>query len=147
MAYKKILLALDFAADNQLIIDKAKEAIEQNDAELLLVHVNEPMAGAYDTGPMGGWSQQVAQLEAELREHSKAKMTALSTDLNVPEEKCFIRDGRASTEIKRLAEEQAVDLIVVGTHGQYGLMLLLGSTANGVLHGVSCDVLVVRAPS
>jgi len=33
---------------------------------------------------------------------------------------------------------------VVGSHGRHGLALLLGSTANGVLHGASCDVLAVR---
>ncbi len=36
------------------------------------------------------------------------------------------------------------DLIVLGTHGRHGLGLILGSTANGVLHGASCDVLAVR---
>jgi universal stress protein A len=35
-------------------------------------------------------------------------------------------------------------LIVIGTHGQKGLQLLLGSTANAVLHGAGCDVLAVR---
>ncbi|MEO1899758.1 MAG: universal stress protein, partial [Methylococcales bacterium] len=36
------------------------------------------------------------------------------------------------------------DLIVVGSHGRHGLALLLGSTANGVLHHAVCDVLAVR---
>ena len=39
------------------------------------------------------------------------------------------------------------DLIVVGSHGRHGLALLLGSTANGVLHGATCDVLAVRVGS
>jgi universal stress protein A len=38
----------------------------------------------------------------------------------------------------------AIDLIVMGTHGQSGLKLLLGSTANSVLHGAGCDILAVR---
>ncbi len=52
--------------------------------------------------------------------------------------------GRPESEIHRIAEEQGADLIVVGSHGRHGLALLLGSTANGVLHGASCDVLAVR---
>ena len=36
------------------------------------------------------------------------------------------------------------DVIVVGSHGKHGLALLLGSTANGVLHGANRDVLAVR---
>ena len=37
-----------------------------------------------------------------------------------------------------------MDLIVLGTHGQKGVQLLLGATANSVLHGSCCDVLAVR---
>lgn len=146
MPYRKILLAVDFAADNDLIVEKAVEVVKQNDAELLLVHINEPMAAAYGVGPMGGWNQQVAQMEADLRRHSKDQLEDLSAKLNVQGKNRFLRDGRAANEIKRLAEDQGVDLIILGTHGQHGLGLLLGSTANAVLHGVSCDVLAVRAP-
>ena len=42
------------------------------------------------------------------------------------------------------AKEHGADLIVVGSHGRHGLALLLGSTANAVLHGAPCDVLAVR---
>ncbi|WP_313899138.1 universal stress protein [Leclercia adecarboxylata] len=44
----------------------------------------------------------------------------------------------------RLAKKQGCDLIVVGSHGRHGLALLLGSTANDILHGAPCDVLAVR---
>lgn len=144
MAYKKVLLAVDFAADNDEIVKKALEASEQNKAELLIIHVNEPMAAAYSSMPMGAWDQQIAQIDADLRKHSEEQLRALSTKLNVTSDNQFVRPGRPAYEIKQLAEEQNVDLIVLGTHGQHGIGLLLGSTASGVVHGVGCDVLVVR---
>ena len=52
--------------------------------------------------------------------------------------------GSPKTEIVRVANEHKVDLIIVGSHGRHGLALLLGSTANGVLHHATCDVLAVR---
>ncbi len=52
--------------------------------------------------------------------------------------------GKPEVEIHAKAEELQSQLIVVGSHGRYGLALLMGSTANGVLHGASCDVLAVR---
>ena len=52
--------------------------------------------------------------------------------------------GSPKTEIVRVANENKVDLIIVGSHGRHGLALLLGSTANGVLHHATCDVLAVR---
>jgi universal stress protein A len=46
--------------------------------------------------------------------------------------------------VHRVAEEQQVDLVVTGSHGRHGLALILGSTANAILHGAKCDVLAVR---
>ena len=42
-------------------------------------------------------------------------------------------------------KDNDVDLIVVGSHGEHGLALLVGSTTSGVLHEAACDVLSVRA--
>lgn len=143
--YKKILLAVDFAGDNVHIVDRAKQVVADHGAELLLIHVNEPVMTAYPAGGMAAMSTQAVALEEELRKVGEDKMKALSSDLGVPESRCFLPYGRASSEIKRVAEEEGVDLIVIGTHGQHGLQLILGSTANAVLHGVTCDVLAVRA--
>ncbi|MEX0618943.1 MAG: universal stress protein, partial [Pseudohongiellaceae bacterium] len=51
--------------------------------------------------------------------------------------------GAPSTEIRNLASEQNADVIVIGSHGHSGWKILLGSTANKVLHGAACDVLTV----
>jgi universal stress protein A len=64
--------------------------------------------------------------------------------LAIPEAQTWLETGSPKQEIIRIAEENAVDLIVVGSHGRHGLALLLGSTANGVLHHANCDVLAVR---
>ncbi|HEY9149438.1 MAG TPA: universal stress protein, partial [Gammaproteobacteria bacterium] len=55
-----------------------------------------------------------------------------------------VLQGNTRGEIQRLAEETKADLIVLGSHGRQGIQRLLGSTANGVLHGAPCDVLAVR---
>jgi len=52
--------------------------------------------------------------------------------------------GAPKQEIVQLAEREQVDLIVVGSHGRHGLSLLLGSTANSVLHYAKCDVMAIR---
>jgi len=56
----------------------------------------------------------------------------------------IVEIGVPKREIVRIAGEQGADLIVIGSHGRHGLQLLLGSTANGVLHLAKCDVLAVR---
>jgi universal stress protein A len=52
--------------------------------------------------------------------------------------------GTPKQEIVRLAEQEGIDLIVVGSHGRHGLSLLLGSTANSILHYAGCDVMTIR---
>jgi len=52
--------------------------------------------------------------------------------------------GQPAQEMHRFANDNNVDLIIVGSHGRHGISLILGSTATGVLHGSQCDVLAVR---
>ncbi|QAX82039.1 hypothetical protein C3B55_00717 [Candidatus Pseudomonas adelgestsugas] len=47
-------------------------------------------------------------------------------------------------EINYFTKEQHCNLIVVGSHGRYGLTLLLGSTTNDVLYDAPCYVLAVK---
>ena len=56
----------------------------------------------------------------------------------------LVRHGHPAEQIHGVAKELGADLIVIGTHGRHGFALLLGSTANAVLHGARCDILAVR---
>jgi nucleotide-binding universal stress UspA family protein len=56
------------------------------------------------------------------------------------------RIGVPANEIVRFAEEEAVDLIVMGTHGWTGFrLLILGSTAENVVRTAKCPVLTVKS--
>tara|TARA_Y100000385_G_scaffold265051_1_gene298977 strand:- start:736 stop:1179 length:444 start_codon:yes stop_codon:yes gene_type:complete len=143
LMYTKILIALDFHADNDEIIKKGLSLADSNDAELFFIHVNEPIAVAYGADGMS-WSDQVVVLETSIRETARKKMAELSEKTGVPASSCITREGKPAREIHDVVKELNIDLIVMGTHGQAGLQLLLGSTANSVLHGATCDVLTVR---
>lgn len=54
--------------------------------------------------------------------------------------------GEPAEEIVRLARDEAVDLIVMGTHGRTGLHhVLLGSVAETVMRTAPCPVFTVKA--
>ena len=54
--------------------------------------------------------------------------------------------GEPGEEILRVAQDEAVDLIVMGTHGRTGLHhVLLGSVAETVMRTASCPVFTVKA--
>ena len=143
MKYKKVLLAVDFFAENVDVIERAKELADLYKAELNIVHVNLPLIMAYG-GEGYGVTGQVAEIELQMRADKKQQLAKLGSELGLTDQQVFLLDGRAATEIHHLCEQQHIDLLVIGTHGQSGISLLLGSTASSVLHGSGCDVLAVR---
>lgn len=138
--YKKVLFATDFDAVGINAAHKAKKIADENKAELLLVHVVEPIP-AYAYPGFAGF----AEVEVSIREQAEKELSALAKKLGVTQTHCFIEFGSTKNEILRVAKEKKADLIITGSHGKHGLALLLGSTANAILHGADCDVLIVRS--
>lgn len=139
-AYKKILLALDLSVESEQLKEKAKSIAEANQAELSLIHVIEPLSFAYG----GDVPVDLSTIQDQLDAHAGQKLENYAKEINYPVAQQLVITGHTETEIHRVADENDVDLIIVGSHGRHGLSLLLGSTANGVLHGAHCDVLAVR---
>lgn len=139
--YRHILLAVDFAKDSEQVVAKAQALSQQHEAHLSLVHVVEyvPMDLASDLV-----LPQEVELEQELSDLATKRLRDLGDRLGVSETDRHLLQGSTRGEILRLAEELDADLLVVGSHGRHGVQLLLGSTANAVLHGAPCDVLAVR---
>ena len=140
--YKHILLAVDFYENSETVTNKAEDLAKKYQAKLSIVHV-------VDSLPItdAGYGTDIPfnmDLTAELIAGAKTRLVKLAEKLGVPEDRLSLEMGSPKTEIIRIAEEKKVDLIVIGSHGRHGLGLLLGSTANGVLHHASCDVLAVR---
>ena len=142
--YQKILVAIDLSSESDVVLEKALLIAEPN-AEIHLVYIQEPMDNVYvGIVPQSAAFSGLGDLEAQLGAELKQKLTALGENFNVPSDQRHILNGSPAHEIHRFARENAIQLIVIGTHGQKGLQLLLGSTANAVLHGAGCDVLSVR---
>lgn len=56
--------------------------------------------------------------------------------------------GKPAEEILQVAEDEGVDLIVMGTHGRTGLRhILLGSVAETMVRTAPCPVFTVKAPA
>lgn len=139
--YKKVLFATDFDEVGIHAAHKAKKIADENGAPLFLVHVVEPIP-AYAYPGFAGF----AEVEVSIREQAEKELAALAKRLGVDEKHRFLEFGSTKNEVIRIAEEQKIDLIVTGSHGKHGLALLLGSTAQAILHGAHCDMLIVRPP-
>lgn len=138
--YNRILLALDLSPESEQLKDKACAIAQTNQAELYLIHVIEPLSFAYG----GDVPMDISTIQEQLNSHAQTRLDSFATNLSCPVKDRMVVTGHTETEIHRVAEKEAIDLIIVGSHGRHGLALLLGSTANGVLHGSPCDVLAIR---
>ena len=142
--YRNIVIAIDLSDESGAIISKALGAAGEG-ASFHLVYVQEPMEAVYlGVVPYGPVFVGMDEVEENLRSELKQKLDEIGKQHDVPEASRHFLNGTPAREIRRFAEENDMDLIVLGTHGQKGVQLLLGATANSVLHGSSCDVLAVR---
>ena len=139
--YKHILVALDISNEAHQVAVRGQDLAAHYGAKLSLIHVVEPVIvdNSYDL-----MTSLPAELDDSLLERARKFLANISKQLNLGEAEQIATLGSTRSEIFRVAQEQAMDLIVIGTHGRHGVGLLLGSTANAILHGTPCDVHAVR---
>jgi universal stress protein A len=144
-AYQHILLAVDYSGHSDAIAWRAKDLAKKYQAKLSLIHVldNIPM-------PDTGYGTVIPLNEDsgyDLLEAEKARLMQIGDRLDIAQTNRWLIWGTPKQEIVRLAEQERIDLIVVGSHGRHGLSLLLCSTANSILHYAGCDVMAIRLPN
>ncbi len=138
--YKHILVAVDLTEESRPVATRAYALQKAYSATLSCVHVIEPLSLAYG----GDIPMDLSTIQEQIHETAKAHLTEFASKLDIPTDNQHLIFGRPETEIDTIANQISADLIVVGSHGRHGIALILGSTANGVLHGAPCDVLAVR---
>ncbi|MCB1853361.1 MAG: universal stress protein [Pseudomonadales bacterium] len=138
--YQKILVAIDLSEDSAMIFQRARSVAGSTAAELHLIHVIEPLSFAYG----GDIPMDFSGIQDEIYQQASQQLERFAAANSVDSTHRHLVMGRPEVEIHALATELDADLIVVGSHGRHGLALLMGSTANGVVHGAKRDVLAVR---
>lgn len=138
--YSTILVAIDLTKESNEVIERAQSISNTHNSSLHIVHVVEPFYYPYNENIV----IDLASLELESERHAKLQLKTFGNRFQIPETHQHLLLGSSTKKVHELADDLSADLIVVGSHGRSGFSLLLGSTANGVLHGSKCDVLAVR---
>mgnify|MGYP006382297833 CR=1 FL=1 len=138
--YKKILLVVDLTEDSDLVGERAKAIAACYGSRIQLLHVVEYVP----VEPMGETLLPAVQIEEELIGRARQRLKELAQRLELDDSECFVEAGNIKAEILRVAAEQHVDLIVLGSRERHGLAILLNFTEDTVLHAAPCDVLAVR---
>lgn len=138
--YKKILAAVDFNEHSNAVIQSALLQAKCSGATLAVLHVvnfTRLVDDDFITPP-------TSQMEENLLDSASKRLQEMLNRLGAKEVKPITIIGRPKQEILRVAQQEAADLIVIGAHGDHGILGLLGSTTDRVLHQASCHVLTVR---
>ncbi len=149
MAIEKIAFCTDFSENSTAACLRALEFAKAHGAELCIVHVARTHVLVYPTfEPMA--PVDLTALENSMMDQARQRLKVLADECRrvVGTVRTALRTGSAAEEIVKFAEENGIDLIVMGTHGWTGLRhLILGSTAENVARTATCPVLTVRSSS
>ena len=147
MSSKKILLATDCSKGAEQALVVATLLARDTDSRLIIAHVSEcelhPVGELFNEEPKAS-PKEMAQLEA---------VRPTESSVQYEHRLLFGEPGSVNTvkpadEILKLANEENVDMIVIGTHGRSGLRrVLMGSVAEQVLHHATCPVITVKQRS
>lgn len=144
--FAKILVATDFSETSEHAVDYALSLARKYGSRLIVVHViNEPV------DLRGFYVPHISfeSLEREIANSAEKMMDKFCNQKlsGFAAYDKFIMSGIPYEEILRKADEEGVDLIVMGTHGRAGIdHFLFGSTAERVVRKAGCPVLSVRPP-
>jgi len=144
--YKHILVAVDFSSSAEQILNKAREIAKRNNAKLSLIHTVEylpPIDSVYEPVLANNWIID----ETEMLAQATDSLERFCNQQNLNDAELHTVLGTPKYEISQFVKDHQCDLVVMGSHGRHGINILLGSTANAVLHEMPCDILAVKISS
>lgn len=139
MNFKKILFPVDFSERTAKAAPHVRAMADRFQADIVALHVVHYPIAYYGT-PEGTY---LAEIDTNrLMDNARQVLTAFVADAfpgrNV---KQLVEEGDPGTMVAHVAEREAVDLVMMPTHGR-GLFrtALMGSVTAKVLHDVKCPV-------
>lgn len=157
--FNRLLVAIDNSDMSQYVFDEAVSLAKTNNANLMLLHVLNPLDEQYIDGtviePIIFYSEYQGESDKtyiDWQNLKEKRLKWLQSECDrvkqlgmVAESNQYI--GEASRTICNVARSWDADLIVMGRRGRRGLSeFFLGSVSNYVLHHASCSVLIVQGP-
>lgn len=139
VSLKNILYATDFSRYSDAALPFALSIARKYGSKLFAVHVVS-LSPFANSSPTQAWQELVAQA---LREAQEAMNHAKGRWNHVPHE-TLLRRGDIWNELSKVIQEDAIDLVVCGTHGRSGVSkILMGSVAEGIYRHARCPVLTI----
>jgi len=138
---KKIMCAVDFSSFTETILSYSIKLCNEFHAKLFLINV------VVDIKTLFKYSENVFDTEiAQMNQLQNAQkfLEDLAKDLTI-DHTLLIRQGDPADEIRRVALEEKVDMVITATHGNSGIQrLLIGSVTEKLVKTLHCPLLVLH---
>jgi nucleotide-binding universal stress UspA family protein len=147
LPFKRLLCPIDFSDASNAAATTAFAVAAEAEAKILFVHVLE---GPEEDEARESRSFNVPEYRRLREQEAGAQLAALipADARRWCEPAGRLAHGKPYREILRIAEEESIDLIVMGVHGRNPIDLaLFGSTTNHVVRRARCPVLTLRSPA
>ena len=152
---KKILYATDLSKNSSYAFLFATDMARRHDARIVILHVIEsvpPYVEAYTGITAEMERKQQEEIVEDLKKHLQGFCKKAEAQIGPPcvelVSKILVRRGHPPEEILNAANEEACNVIVLGTHGKGFLAhTFLGSVSNAVLHRTREPVFIIPLPS
>ena len=160
---RKILVPIDGSDYSNLAIDKAKEIAEKFNSEIVLIHVNDIQTEQFFINPGAGDSapfftdisknpkmipirlpkeyvDEVEKAAEGILERGKARCSGSNVKVST-----LSLQGKPADIIAEFAENNDIDLVVMGSQGMSGLKrFFVGSTTYKVIMSIKKPILIIR---
>jgi len=142
---KNILVPHDSSKYADLAFEQALTLTSKLNSNLIILSVIGP--GISTEGMSLSRAEEAHDEHEEEAKSFLTKLKELAEKNNVKVSIKIIHDPSAPTGITRFADENNIDLIVIGSHGRSGLSkAVLGSVASSVIKNANCPVMIVKVP-
>jgi nucleotide-binding universal stress UspA family protein len=141
--FKKILVATDGSENARRAASYGVNIAKATGAEVHVLYIISTQH-AVTTRTVMGWSEAFEEYLANKGGVAIADVEKLGKEAGVKVEPVFLK-GIPADKILEYAEENNIDLIVMGTHGLTGIKrFLIGSVAESVVRHSKAPVMVIR---
>jgi universal stress protein A len=143
---RRLIHATDFSRASGRALTSAIQIAKRNKAELLLLHVIEPVTPYLAPDQYAG-PELYVELEAAAKRKAESGLSSLMKKAKKAKVKAktLLLKGTPHNQIVKAAKNRRADLIVIGTHGRTGISkFFMGSVAGRVIAMAHCPVLTVR---
>ena len=139
---KNILVATDFSEPAEVATDYGQDLARSYAATLHVMHVIEDMLAMY--APELGFA--IPSIEQNIEAAVQRDLDEVTSRGGESFRTVVTRASNVSHAITEYAKANAIDLIIVGTHGRGAVSrFLMGSVAERVVRTAPCPVLTVHA--